>query len=126
MIFLLSLFCLFQSYLAGEIKVVYTAALLDSFYEERKIEYLRSLQALRKLHITPYIVESCRTSSFFDKERAFVFYSQTNDTSLKNKGINEAISLQKAMDYYRFHDEDILIKLTGRYCFLNGHFFSEI
>jgi len=108
------------------IKVLYTAALIDDFYEERKAEYLRSLQALQSINRIPYIVESIKSASFFDECEVPVFYSKTNNPRFCNKGINEAISMLAAINFYNFDENDIIVKLTGRYFFINESLFSVI
>lgn len=120
----LSLFSNRFSY--GEIKLLYTAAVIDDKYEMRKIEYIYSLQILRSLDVPIFIVEACTNSSFFDEFSEPVFYSQVNDTTIKNKGVNEARSMKEAFEYYKFDDEDMIVKLSGRYFFNSSHFFNFI
>lgn len=106
--------------------ILYTAAILDHHYEMRKREYLHSLEILASWEKSPCIVEACRESSFFDELGIPIFYSKVNDDSLANKGINEARSLQKALKYYAFPNNEILLKLTGRYFFTDDAFLKLV
>ncbi len=100
-----------------KIKVIYTAALLNHLFKMRKDEYIKCIKILNNYGYEPYVIESCKASSpsFFEDHTPFVFYANTNDYSLKNKGVNEAKAMIKAFEYYNFDDDDIIIKITGRY-----------
>jgi hypothetical protein len=98
------------------IRVVCTAALIPMRYEKRKNQYIRSLQALVSYGYNPYVVESCAAGpTFLDEYSNNVCYTLSNDARLKNKGVNESVSLLKALEEWNFNDEDIILKLTGRY-----------
>jgi hypothetical protein len=118
----------FISLLEQKPKILYTAALIDNKFEERKLEYIKSAIILRDLGYEPYIVESCYAHgpSFLDECSQNVFYAGTNNPNLKNKGINEFRSMAKAFDYFNFDDNDMIIKLTGRYYFNHPGFLQEI
>lgn len=111
---------------AQNIKILYTAALIEPFFERRKQEYLHSLEVLKKMNKVPYIVEPIKSSSFFDECGVPVFYSKTNIDMPGNKGVNEAIAMLAALQHYQFDDDDLIVKLTGRYSFTDRHFFAEI
>jgi hypothetical protein len=108
------------------IPVLYTAALIDNQYEMRKQEYLYSFQILKQFKTVPYILESCKISSFFDYLETPLLYTQTNDICLKNKGINEAMALLKGLKHFAFPQDQMLVKLTGRYFFTSPKFFTLI
>lgn len=114
------LFFLFQHVLfAAPIKVLYTAALIDDQFEYRRDEYLKSL-ALLDAHgylSRTYVVDSCAKTdrSFFEEHLEHVLYANTNDLRLRNKGGNEARALIAALNHFNFDDEEIILKLTGRY-----------
>lgn len=115
---------------ASNIKIICTSALLSSKFEERKQEYIKSLKILEQFGYRPqtYIVEAEGYSpfSFYHDYCDHVFYANTNDLTLINKGVNEAKSLIEAFDYYDFDDEDMLVKLTGRYFFNDDHFLKLV
>jgi hypothetical protein len=107
----------FIAALRRDIRVVCTAALIDQQYEERKKEYVQSLNTLASYGYIPYIVESCskQGKSFLNSHSPHVLYTRTNNTALCNKGVNEALSVVAACNSLPFKDDDIIIKLTGRY-----------
>lgn len=118
----------FMNMLARDVHVVSTAALIDQQYEERKKEYVHSLNILASYGYTPYIVESCCTQkkSFLDRYSPHVLYTHTNNAALRNKGVNEAQSLVAACAHLPFKDTDMIVKLTGRYYFNSDSLFNII
>ena len=108
--------------LSQDVKIVYIAALIDKKYEMRKKEYIHSLTILKGFGYEPYIVEACKTASFFDDYDKNVCYSNVNDLRLRNQGVNEARSLIEGFNQFDFNDDDMIIKLTGRYYFENDSF----
>lgn len=109
------------------VRVVCTAALIDDNYQEREKQYTRSLTSLRRLGLDPYVVESCKQGpTFLNKYSNHVIYTQSNDASIKNKGVNEAVSLIIALKQWNFDPEDIIVKITGRYAVLTNDFFKLI
>lgn len=102
--------------------VVCTAALIDHKFEERQKEYEYSLQLLNWYGVKPYIVESCKNSRTFLDDYGVVCYTHTNILSLKNKGVNEALALREGLNHFKFPDDDMIIKLTGRYHFNSDEF----
>lgn len=115
-----------QNYALGEIKVLCTAALINNQYEMRKQEYINCLQKLSVLGYQPIVVESCIQGPTFLDNYATVFYSRTNNPQLRNKGVNEAISILSSFNHFNFQDNDMIIKLTGRYLFYSDQFFKDI
>lgn len=125
------LFTLFNSSLLfgkkGKIRILLTAALVDNgFYEFREQQYIRCLEILNSWGYRDqvYIVEAIKKEgpTFLDQYCDHVFYSQANDATLKNNGINEAINTREALKYFNFDDDDMIIKLTGRYEFIDDSF----
>ncbi len=102
-----------------KVKVLYTAALIENKFEYRKKEYLESLNTLFSIGYKPYIVDACTQTnkSFFEEYCDTVLYAGTNNITLYNKGVNEIKSLIAACNHYQFNDEDMIIKITGRYTF---------
>lgn len=115
----------FGSLSSKSIKILVTAALIDHFFDERKQEYLRSLNLLKKMNVEVVVVENCKKESFFDLFFP-VCYSQSNNLSFKNKGINEALAMLAALDYFGFDDDDMIVKVTGRYAFENENLLNHI
>lgn len=99
-----------------KIHVVCTAAIIPIKADERKMQYIRSLSAINQFGYRPYIIESCvQGRTFLDDWAKQVLYTQTNDSRLQNKGVNEFTSMLHAFNYWEFNDDDIIVKLTGRY-----------
>lgn len=112
----LSAFILFNQSLAAEIKFFCTAALINNQYEIRKQEYIACLKRISELGYQPFVVESCvQGPTFLDDYATDVFYSQTNNPRLRNKGVNEAVSMLASFSHFNFQDDDMIIKFTGRY-----------
>jgi hypothetical protein len=116
----LDLFCY------SHIPVIYTAAVLEKSYEMRKKEYLHALEVLEKFGVAPYILESCQAGSFFDETTAAVFYTKTNNYSLRNKGVNEAKALLCGLPQLGLDPDQIVVKITGRYFFTEPTLFDLI
>lgn len=113
--------------LDSKIHVVSTAALIEQQYAMRKEEYIYSAKNITMLHTAPSIIESCSSSpTFFDTLTPAVCYTQSNNAQLKNKGVNEAISLLTGLPTFNFHQNDMIIKLTGRYYFSDDSFITYL
>lgn len=122
-------FVFFFFSLGAEVKILYTAALIHNQFDSRKEEYLHSLFLLDTYGFLKktYIVDSCtkQEASFFESYSNQVIYAGTNDHKWINKGVNEALAILKALDHFSFHENDLIIKLTGRY-FLDSDKFLKI
>jgi len=55
-----------------------------------------------------------------------VFYTDNNMLSFGNKGGNELADLKDVIDHYNIQNEDTIIKVTGRYKFLNSNFINLV
>lgn len=93
----------------------------------RKQRYIDTLILLKKFGCEIYVVESIASGpSFFDEYADHVCYTQSNDFTLKNHGINECIAMKIGMDYFKFDPEDMIIKLTGIYALKTDEFINLI
>lgn len=107
------------------VKILYTAAIINKHYEMRKEEFLHCLKTLQAFGYEPYIVESiCQAPTFFDNYTKQILYTQTNNPSLHNKGVNEAISMAAGMR--NFDDNDMIVKISGRCYFTSDKFLRQI
>lgn len=107
------------------VKVLYTAAIIKKHYEMRKKEFLHCLKTLQAFGYEPYIVESiCQAPTFFDDYTKQILYTQTNNAALRNKGVNEAISMAAGMK--NFDDNDMIVKISGRCYFTSDKFLRQI
>lgn len=121
-------FVLFSVWLSLEanIHILFSSAIIEDQATLRKEEYLTSYFALKDYGFEPWIIEATNVNfSFFDDLSDRVFYPQKNNLSLKNLGVNEIESIRAVLAKLPFDDEDIVIKLTGRY-FLYDQFFIEL
>lgn len=114
----------FLKLLSNEVRVICTAALISQQFEERKHEYIHSLDVLTELGYEPFIIEACKNGgpTFLEEFSRNVCYSKVNNPKLKNKGVNEARSLLAGLNHFNFSEDDIVIKLTGRYHFTSENF----
>ena len=110
------------------IVILCTGALISQKFEERKTEYITVLNILNRQPLPVFFVESCTVENFsyLNDYCEHVFYSHSNNFSLKNKGVNEAKAMIKALEYFNFDDDSLIIKLTGRYPFNNFDFINLI
>lgn len=120
----------FLKQLESETKIICTAALIDNQFEKRKAEYIKSLNILNSYQFyDPYIIESVLplgSRSFLNNYSNNVLYTNTNNCSFKNKGVNEACSLLEAFKKLKFKEHDIIVKITGRYSFNSDLFLTTI
>jgi hypothetical protein len=111
------------------IKIICTAAILPQDYNRRKQEYINGINQIKKFGFMPYIVESCQLGpTFLEGLSDRVWYSHTNDYTIKNKGVNEAKSLLNFFEHncQLFNDEDLIVKVTGRYYLINDFFLQSV
>lgn len=112
---------------ADHIHFLYTSALIPAQYEERKAEYIRSLQAIRSFGYEPWIIEATNIDhSFFDDLGANVLYPKQNNPSLKNLTTNELRSLLPCLSKLPFKDDDLIIKITGRYLLFDDYLLQTL
>jgi hypothetical protein len=113
--------------LFSQIHVIMTSAVLPFQYEERKAEYVRGIYAIKSYGITPWIIEATNiNTSFLDNLGVHVLYPQKHNSTLRNKGVNETLSIRASIPFLPFNDEDIVIKLTGRYNLYDRSFINLI
>jgi hypothetical protein len=104
--------------------------------EERKQRYLYAIsETLKKLpyEIKPLIVENNgKRETYLDhfyhhhRQHVKVFYTDNNKLNYKSKGVNEFLDIHEVIDRYGIEDDDIIIKITGRYRMLSSKFFKNI
>lgn len=111
-----------------ETRIVLTAALINHKYYERKKEYINAISILNRFgYNNLYIIESVRShKTFLDDYCENVIYTNSNNFNLQNKGVNEGNAIVKSLDKLDCKDEDIVVKLTGRYYFISDSFLKTI
>lgn len=102
---------------------------------ERKERYLYAINNTLKLlpqEITPIIVENNGTrDTYLDNfhhgvNRIKVLYTENNKQQFKSKGANELLDIKEIIQKYNIKDDDMIIKLTGRYRALSPKFFKDV
>ncbi len=119
----------FINNLTRNIHVVCTAALINSDFENRKQEYIKTLKILDEYgYSNPYIFEAVQPfgPTFLNDYSSHVIYPNVNNPSLRNKGVNEARLLAASLTNLPFQDNDIIIKITGRYFFTSNAFLKIV
>jgi hypothetical protein len=101
--------------------------------EHREKWYIQSItKALgysKNLPIKPIIVENNgKRETFLDmfSSSADVVYTDNNAIPTKNKAQNELLDIKEIIEKYNIQDNDMIIKLTGRYTMISAVFFSLV
>lgn len=77
--------------------------------------------------IKPIIIENNgKRDTFLNEFGIDVLYTENNENSFKHKGINELMDIKSAISEYNIQDNDIVIKMTGRYKFIDNSFFRTV
>ena len=98
----------------------------------RKNRYIKSITQLLSLiyndvNIKPIIVENNGLrKTFLDDLNCSVCYTENNHIHCKNKGGNELLDIKEVIHKYKIKDDDIIIKLTGRYKLLKPDFIKLV
>ena len=102
---------------------------------ERKERYLYAIkETLKQLpqEITPIIVENNgKRGTYLDNfyhgiGNVSVVYTENNKLPFKSKGANELLDIKEVIEKCNIKDDDIVIKLTGRYRALSPKFFKDV
>jgi hypothetical protein len=100
-------------------------------YEHRKNRYMNSIESLltltEDLFIKPIIVENngLRTT-YLDELKCDVVYTNNNILNVNNKGITELLDIKHVINKYQIQDDDVVIKITGRYKLLDFSFLELV
>ena len=103
---------------------------------DRRDRYLYAISETLKVlpeSIKPIIVENNgERSTYLDNfitntlGKVPVVYTDNNKIQFKSKGANEILDIKTVIEKYNISDDDIIIKLTGRYRIISSHFFEEV
>ena len=102
---------------------------------ERKERYLYAINNTLKLlpeQIIPIIVENNgKRETYLDNfyhgvKRVQVVYTENNKQPFKSKGVNELLDIKEVIEKCDIKDDDLIIKLTGRYRALSPKFFKDV
>lgn len=99
--------------------------------ENRENRYIEAItESLKHIPVRTIIVENNgKRETFLDtfvSDTVSVLYTNNNIHDFKNKGINEMLDIKEVIRYYDICDDDIIIKLTGRYKVISPLFLNEI
>jgi hypothetical protein len=103
--------------------------------EHRKKQYINSitttLNYIKSSSIHPILVENngYRSTYLDDVARQHgcdIVYTNNNSMTCEHKGVNELEDIKDVIKSYNINDNDMIIKLTGRYCPLNKSFFDMV
>jgi len=106
-------------------------------FENRKKRYIECIETAKLINkelnnqIKIIIVENNGSrNTFLDELEVDVLYTENNkyycNNPILHKGPNEMMDIKYVINKYNIHDDDMIIKLTGRYKFLNSIFLNLI
>lgn len=122
------------------IYLIITTSINDKYgsenYNERKERYLYAIKNTLKNvpnGIKIIIVENngkreTYLDNIYDNQNNLVdvIYTDNNKLRFKSKGVNELLDIKEVINKYEIKDDDIIIKLTGRYKIESDVFFKQI
>lgn len=101
--------------------------------DSRKNRYIKCIQQILTLlkeqnsHIVPIIVENNGLrQTYLDQFDCDILYTNHNQKKNKYKGVNELLDIKEVISHYQIQDDDMIIKLTGRYKLFDLSFISLI
>lgn len=98
----------------------------------RKTRYIESIQQLLNLikndvSIKPIIVENNGLrETYLDDLNCDIYYTNNNKMILTHKGENELLDIKEVINHYKIQDDDVIIKLTGRYKLVDLSFINLV
>lgn len=105
-------------------KVIFTTALIEKMFEVRKKEYIDSFKSISNFINKENInILECYSSTplFLSEFNTFIYFSNTHQNTIKNKGVLEFQAIDKFLIENKL-DENYLMKITGRYKLLSEYF----
>lgn len=111
------------------IKIIFTSALIENKFEQRKQEYLSAYNSLKNLiNKESIFILECYSDNlqFLQNFDCAKFLSLSHKTNIKNKGVLEFEALKKFINSNSnlFKDDDYIVKITGRYKLKSNKFFQ--
>jgi hypothetical protein len=97
--------------------------------KERYIDSIKNILTLLKndLSIKSIIVENNGTRpTYLDNLQCDIVYTNNNKLQFSHKGVNELLDIKEVINQYKIKDDDIIIKLTGRYKILDLMFINIV
>jgi len=107
--------------------ILFTSALKEMFFEKRREEYINSYNQIKKICNHKIQILECLdygdSKTFLDELSDNVLYTRKNYI-FKNKGVNEILNIKYFLEQTTLDDEEMIVKITGRYL-LNSSFFID-
>jgi len=97
--------------------------------QNRYIECIEQLLQLVKNDesIKPIVVENNGLrQTYLDNLNCDICYTNNNNLTFRHKGENELLDIKEVINQYKIKDDDVIIKLTGRYKLLNSDFINLV
>ena len=100
-------------------------------FNHRENRYTQCISSALKLvgkhKIKTIIVENNGfRNTYLDNLNCDVVYTDNNKKNHIHKGVNELLDIKEVINQYNIQDDDIIIKLTGRYKLLNLNFINLV
>jgi len=98
----------------------------------RQNRYIESIQQLLQLlenveDIKPIVVENNGVrKTYLNDLNCDICYTNNNNLTVMHKGEKELLDIKEVINKYNIHDDDFIIKLTGRYKLLNLNFINFV
>lgn len=98
----------------------------------RQNRYIESIQQLLQLlenveDIKPIVVENNGLrKTYLNDLNCDICYTNNNNLMVMHKGEKELLDIKEVINKYNIHDDDFIIKLTGRYKLLNLNFINFV
>lgn len=121
------------------LRLVFTTSIITPEREQIYIDCIRdTLSKLKHIPLKAYVVENNgeRKTALDMIEGVEILYTNTNNLKAlsdpskyfisNGKGQKEMLDILLLADYYNFKDDDLVIKLTGRYTLASPSFFDYI
>lgn len=121
------------------LRLVFTTSIITSDREQIYVDAIRdTLSKLRHIPLKAYVVENNgeRQTALDTIEGVEVLYTNTNNIKAlqdpstfvysSGKAQKEMLDLHFVADRFNFNDNDIIVKLTGRYTLASSSFFDTL
>jgi hypothetical protein len=118
------------------IYIIITTSINNKFGSQdtnhRKKRYIDSIEQLLQLvkndiEIKPIIIENNGLrKTYLDMFNCDIVYSKNNKKKFKYKAANELLDIKEVINKYKIKNDDIIIKITGRYKLLNSNFINLV
>jgi hypothetical protein len=98
----------------------------------RQNRYIESIQQLLQLlenveDVKPIVVENNGVrKTYLNDLNCDICYTNNNNLTVMHKGEKELLDIKEVINKYNIHDDDFIIKLTGRYKLLNLNFINFV